>query len=140
MHPALSVIFFTTLSGAGYGLLAWAGLVPLALLGLGEPSPGLRSLLLWCIGIGLALVTAGFLSSLAHLGKPMRTWRALSQWRSSWMSREGVLAMVTTVLGYRRELARYKKEAEEKKKEAVAVAQVRDRPPSPESIIEQVGL
>ena len=45
----------------------------------------------------------------------------------------GVLAMVTTVLGYRRELARYKKEA-------VAVAQVRDRPPSPESIIEQVGL
>ena len=33
-----------------------------------------------------------------------------------------------------------KKEAEEKKKEAVAVAQVRDRPPSPESIIEQVGL
>jgi hypothetical protein len=52
----------------------------------------------------------------------------------------GVLAMVTTVLGYRRELARYKKDAEEKKKEAVAVAQVRDRPPSPESIIEQVGL
>jgi hypothetical protein len=48
--------------------------------------------------------------------------------------------MVTTVLGYRRELARYKKEAEEQKKEAVAVAQVRDRPPSPESIIEQVGL
>jgi DMSO reductase anchor subunit len=97
MHPALSVIFFTTLSGAGYGLLAWAGLVPLGLLGLGEPSASLRGLLLWCTGIGLALVTAGFLSSLAHLGKPMRTWRALSQWRSSWMSREGVLAMVTYV-------------------------------------------
>jgi DMSO reductase anchor subunit len=97
MHPALSVIFFTTLSGAGYGLLAWAGLVPLALMGLGEPSPALRSLLLWCIGIGLALVTAGFLSSLAHLGKPMRTWRALSQWRTSWMSREGVLAAVSYV-------------------------------------------
>jgi hypothetical protein len=52
----------------------------------------------------------------------------------------GVLAMVTTVLSYRRELARYKKEAEDKKKEAVAVAQVRDRAPPPESIIEQVGL
>ena len=25
MHPALSVIFFTTLSGAGYGLLALLG-------------------------------------------------------------------------------------------------------------------
>ncbi len=52
----------------------------------------------------------------------------------------GVLAMVTTVLSYRRELARYKKEAEDKKKEAVAAAQVRDRAPPPESIIEQVGL
>ena len=93
MHPALSVIFFTTLSGAGYGLLAWAGLVPLAMLGVGEPSEPVRSFLLWCVGIGLALVTAGFLSSLAHLGKPMRTWRALSQWRTSWMSREGVLAL-----------------------------------------------
>ncbi len=97
MNPALSVIFFTTLSGAGYGLLAWAGLLPLALLGIGEPSVLLRSLLLWCIGIGLVLVTAGFLSSLAHLGKPMRTWRALTQWRTSWMSREGVLALVSYV-------------------------------------------
>jgi uncharacterized integral membrane protein len=52
----------------------------------------------------------------------------------------GVLAMVTTVLRYRRELARYKKEAEEQKKEAAAVALVRDQPPSPENIIEQVGL
>ena len=26
MNPALSVIFFTTLSGAGYGLLAWTAL------------------------------------------------------------------------------------------------------------------
>jgi uncharacterized integral membrane protein len=52
----------------------------------------------------------------------------------------GVLAMVTTVLSYRRELARYKKEVQDQKKEAVAVAQVRDRPPPPESIIEQVGL
>lgn len=95
MHPALSVIFFTTLSGAGYGLLLWAGLVPLALLGMGAPSAPVRSFLLWCVGIGLALVTAGLLSSLAHLGKPMRTWRALSQWRTSWMSREGVLALAS---------------------------------------------
>ena len=97
MHPALSVIFFTTLSGAGYGLLAWAGLLPLVLLGIGAPSQELRGLLLWCIGIGLLLVTAGFISSLAHLGKPMRTWRALTQWRSSWMSREGVFALVSYV-------------------------------------------
>ena len=52
----------------------------------------------------------------------------------------GVLAMVTTVLRYRRELARYKKAAEEQKKEAAEIALVRDQPPSPENIIEQVGL
>lgn len=96
MHPALSVIFFTTLSGAGYGLLAWAGLL-LAFPDAAANEDPLRTLLLWCIGIGLALVTAGFASSLAHLGKPMRTWRALSQWRTSWMSREGVCALVSYV-------------------------------------------
>lgn len=95
MHPALSVIFFTTLSGAGYGLLAWAGLWPLLLAGNGGLSDAAKPLLLWCLGVGTALVTAGFLSSLAHLGKPLRTWRALSQWRSSWMSREGVLALLS---------------------------------------------
>jgi DMSO reductase anchor subunit len=30
-----------------------------------------------------------------HLGKPMRAWRAFSQWRTSWLSREGVAAMAT---------------------------------------------
>ena len=29
MHPAFSVIFFTTLSGAGYGLLVWTALAAL---------------------------------------------------------------------------------------------------------------
>jgi DMSO reductase anchor subunit len=96
MHPALSVIFFTTLSGAGYGLLAWAGLL-LCVPGVAGASAPLRGLLLWCLGLGVVLVTAGFISSLAHLGKPMRTWRALSQWRTSWMSREGVCALVSYV-------------------------------------------
>lgn len=94
MHPALSVIFFTTLAGAGYGLLAWTGLWPLLLAGKGPLSGDARQLLLWGLGIGAALVTAGFLASLAHLGRPMRTWRAVTQWRSSWMSREGVLALL----------------------------------------------
>lgn len=97
MHPALSVIFFTTLSGAGYGLLAWLGMTLLVFADAGEVTPAVRTLTLWSVGIGLALVTAGFLSSLGHLGKPGRTWRALSQWRSSWMSREGVLALLSYI-------------------------------------------
>ncbi len=90
MHPALSVIFFTTSSGAGYGLLAWLGLF----YALGR-FPDNQMLGLVGVGLALALVTAGLLSSTFHLGHPERAWRAMSQWRSSWLSREGVLAIAT---------------------------------------------
>jgi DMSO reductase anchor subunit len=45
-------------------------------------------------GLALALIVSGLLSSTLHLGRPERAWRALSQWRSSWLSREGVAAIV----------------------------------------------
>lgn len=92
MHPALSVIFFTTLSGTGYGLWLWLGLR----IAFGpraydfEPIGWFFALLL-----GAVLTTIGIVASLWHLGKPMRVWRAFSQWRSSWMSREGVMAVAT---------------------------------------------
>ncbi|WP_419914261.1 dimethyl sulfoxide reductase anchor subunit family protein [Hoeflea sp.] len=90
MHPAVSVIFFTVMSGAGFGLIA--------LIGLGMPLPGglAAAFLIPALAGGLAI--AGLLSSTFHLGHPERAWRALSQWRSSWLSREGVLAIVTLVL------------------------------------------
>ncbi len=90
MHPAPSVIVFTVASGAGYGLLATLSL--LAAFGAVAPS-------LWLglvgFGLALALITAGLLSSTLHLGHPERAWRAFSQWRSSWLSREGVAAVAT---------------------------------------------
>jgi sulfite dehydrogenase (quinone) subunit SoeC len=90
MHPAYSVILFTTASGAGYGLLALAGLTGF--------SHG-RASSFWfgatVMVIGLALVSTGLLSSTFHLGRPERAWRAFSQWRSSWLSREGIVAVVT---------------------------------------------
>lgn len=92
MHPAFSVIFFTTASGAGYGLLA--------LLGLGTVFGWLphNDTMVAAAGVtALALITAGLLSSTFHLGHPERAWRALSQWRSSWLSREGVMALLTYV-------------------------------------------
>ncbi|NUS39946.1 MAG: dimethyl sulfoxide reductase anchor subunit [Lysobacter sp.] len=88
MHPALSVIFFTTLSGAGYGLLFWAACE--AMLGEAPARP-----LLWSVALALLLSTLGLVSSLFHLGKPGRAWRAFSQWRTSWLSREGVMAVIT---------------------------------------------
>lgn len=91
MHPAFSVIFFTTASGLGYGLWFWLSLSFLA-------SPGGHSAyavhLLGLAG-GFVLVSLGLLSSTLHLGKPLRAWRAFSQWRTSWLSREGVLAVAT---------------------------------------------
>lgn len=90
MKPAASVIFFTTASGAGYGLLIWLGL--LAPRGWLPAAPWFGAL---GVGLALALVTAGLLASTFHLGHPERAWRAFSQWRSSWLSREGVAAVAT---------------------------------------------
>ncbi len=92
MHPAYSVIIFTTMSGAGFGLLIW--LTALALLRRIETTPALG-----IVGLGLAfaLIVGGLVSSTAHLGRPERAWRAFSQWRTSWLSREGVLAVGTFV-------------------------------------------
>lgn len=92
MHPAYSVIFFTTASGAGYGLLTWIALAAMLRAGPSDWSFGLIGL-----GIAFVLITGGLLSSTAHLGRPERAWRAISQWRSSWLSREGVLAIATYV-------------------------------------------
>jgi DMSO reductase anchor subunit len=86
--PAYSIIFFTTASGAGYGLLALLALA--ALMGDAGLPPGL---VLTALALVALLVSAGLLSSTLHLGHPERAWRAFSQWRSSWLSREGVLAV-----------------------------------------------
>jgi DMSO reductase anchor subunit len=92
VHPAPSIVLFTTASGAGYGLLFLLGVG--AGLGVLPPSPwfSFSALLL-----ALALVTVGLLSSTLHLGHPERAWRAVSQWRSSWLSREGAAALLTYV-------------------------------------------
>ena len=92
MHPALSVILFTTLSGAGYGLLAWLGFYAAAGL-----LPEDRVFAAVAMLLALSSITVGLLSSTLHLGHPERAWRAFSQWRSSWLSREGVASVLTYI-------------------------------------------
>ena len=92
MHPAFSVIFFSTASGAGYGLLVWLGVF--GALGLLPPD---RWFGVAAFGLAFGLVTAGLLSSTFHLGHPERAWRALTQWKTSWLSREGVMAVLTYI-------------------------------------------
>lgn len=89
MHPAYSVILFTCCSGAGYGLLALLSLT--ARKWVGMPT----SFTLMAFGLAFALITFGLLASTSHLGRPERAWRAFAQWRTSWLSREGILALAT---------------------------------------------
>jgi DMSO reductase anchor subunit len=92
MHPAYSVIVFTTASGAGFGLLVW-----LAVFGLLNLVPAGRWLGLTGFALSIVLIAGGLFASTAHLGRPERAWRAFSQWRTSWLSREGVMAVATCV-------------------------------------------
>lgn len=84
MHPAPSVIFFTTFSGLGFGLLIW--------LGLGMPAvTGWTAFAFFAIAYVMAV--GGLLASTFHLGRPERAIKAFSQWRSSWLSREAWCAV-----------------------------------------------
>ena len=82
MHPAPSIVLFTVLSGLGLGQMVWLGL------GLGPNDGPFRWL---ASALALALAGAGGLASTGHLGRRDRAWRAFSQWRSSWLSREACL-------------------------------------------------
>lgn len=91
MNPAFSVIFLTTLVGAGQGLflalyaaewasrLGWLGAMPN------------QRLFIWGAGIAAVLSVIGLLASFAHLGRPERAWRAAAMWRTSWLSREVIV-------------------------------------------------
>jgi len=92
MHPAKSVIFFTTASGAGYGLICL--MIAASLSGVITPD---MTLGIVGFGSGFTLITAGLLSSTLHLGHPERAMLALTQWRTSWLSREGVMAIITYI-------------------------------------------
>ncbi|MGH8852116.1 MAG: dimethyl sulfoxide reductase anchor subunit family protein [Casimicrobiaceae bacterium] len=89
MKPALSIVFFTVSSGAGLGLLALLALADLCPVPLLSP-PALPH----GIALALLLVAAGLASSVLHLAKPSNAWRAFARFRTSWLSREAVLAAV----------------------------------------------
>ena len=89
MHPAPSVIIFTIFSGLGFGLFF--------LLGLGFFLVDYwLNFLLFFLAYGFSII--GLLSSLFHLGNPQRFLKAFSQWRTSWLSREGVFSTSTLII------------------------------------------
>ncbi len=95
MNPAWSVIWLTTLIGAGQGLFlalftvqsyALFGLLPA---GAREGFYGGGSL------VAVALLVAGLVASFFHLGRPERAWRSAAMWRTSWLSREVIVLPAT---------------------------------------------
>ena len=90
MRPAFSVIFLTTLIGAGQGLFIALYVTELgALLG-AWALPAASYFALGC-ALSLALLGAGLLASFFHLGRPERAWRSAAMWRTSWLSREVIV-------------------------------------------------
>ncbi|WP_424985652.1 dimethyl sulfoxide reductase anchor subunit family protein [Microbulbifer sp. S227A] len=89
MHPAPSVILFTVMSGAGFGLLAFLGI-------------GLPDVTGWVaftfFAIAYLLAVGGLMASTFHLGHPERAIKAFSQWRTSWLSREGCCAVLALLV------------------------------------------
>lgn len=91
MHPAFSVIFLTTLIGAGQGLfLALVTGQVYSLANLLEVQDSVR---FYATGsmLSLVLLAAGLFASFFHLGHPERAWRSMTRWRTSWLSREVIV-------------------------------------------------
>ena len=86
MHPAISIIVFSTFSGVGFGISFWLGVWGHTLSPQAAVVAGF---------FALCWASIGLLSSLFHLRRPTRAIRSLSQWRSSWLSREGILSILT---------------------------------------------
>ena len=90
MKPAFSVIFFTVSSGAGFGLFAL-----LAFADLLQWNGALgNNAVAFGAAVALLLTTAGLLSSTLHLANPKNAWRSFSRFSTSWLSREGVFAVL----------------------------------------------
>jgi DMSO reductase anchor subunit len=100
MHPAFSVIFLTTLIGVGQGmfLAMYTGQSYAAVQLLPHQA---SSFYAYGTLIALLFLVGGLFAAVFHLGKPSymwtRAWRGITQWRTSWLSRE-LIALPATML------------------------------------------
>ena len=98
MRPAWSVVFLTTLIGAGQGLVLALFAAEFVLIDTERGFYVAGSI------AALALTAGGLFASFFHLGRPERAWRSAAMWRTSWLSRE-VIALpafmaATAAYGY----------------------------------------
>jgi DMSO reductase anchor subunit len=86
MRPHASILIFTVLAGAAQGFLF--ALFAIESLVHGVFAAATLAAAAWT---ALAMLAAGLVASVFHLGRPERAWRAASQWRTSWLSREVIV-------------------------------------------------
>jgi DMSO reductase anchor subunit len=101
MHPQFSVLFLTTLIGAGQGLFVALVAVEIGALFELLPPPHRPWFFFYGSLIAFLFTGAGLLASFFHLGRPERAWRSAARWRTSWLSREVIVLpafMGTTLL------------------------------------------
>ena len=91
MRPDFSVLFLTTLIGAGQGLFLALFTVQLYALFGQLPAPDGHAFYAHGSVLALALLAGGLLASFFHLGRPERAWRAAAMWRTSWLAREVIV-------------------------------------------------
>lgn len=89
MHPAPSVILFSVLSGAGFGLLFFLGINP-------DPPTGWVAFVFFLIGYALAL--GGLFAAFFHLANKKNAIHSWTQWRTSWLSREAISAVTALTI------------------------------------------
>lgn len=107
MHPAFSVIFLTTLIGAGQGL--FLALFTGQFYSLANLIPAQDSAGFYAVGsfVVLLLLGLGLFASIFHLGRPERAWRTAAKWRTSWLSREVIVLPLFMLLVFLYGLSHY---------------------------------
>ena len=83
MHPAPSIILFTVLSGFGFGLISIVGLLQF----LNQIST-VDIVIFSAIGLFFSII--GLISSFFHLANKKNAIKSMSQWQTSWLSREAI--------------------------------------------------
>ena len=86
MHPAPSIILFTVLSGFGFGLTSIVGLLQF----LNQIS--MVDIIIFS-SMGLFFSTIGLISSFFHLANKKNAIKSMSQWQTSWLSREAICSI-----------------------------------------------
>lgn len=97
MHPAFSVLFLTTLIGAGQGLFLALYTGQCYALASFLPAQSAGFLAVGSL-LALTLLLVGLVASFFHLGRPERAWRTAARWHASWLSREVLLLPLAMAL------------------------------------------